>query len=119
MATIDLTKDTYDQTIKNNAIVLVEVFAPWCGHCRQFTPVFKAVSDNYPDIVFGMVNVDEQKELTKQLGVMGVPTVIGFNNGVQVHSNSGIMSARQLGEFVDSVKEHKPGDISGIENPPS
>lgn len=115
--TVDITKETFEETIKNNTIVLVEIFAPWCGHCRQFTPVFKAVSENHPDIIFGMINTDEQPDLTKQLGVRGVPTVMGFINGIRVHSNSGMMSAHQLGEFLDKVREHKIEDISVLDDP--
>jgi len=114
MATIDLTTDSFEVTIKDNAIVLIEVFAPWCGHCRQFTPTFKAESEKYPDIVFAMVNVDEEPELVKSLGIRGVPTVLGYKKGIQVHSNSGIMTGAMLATFIKTVREHGTGDISDV-----
>ena len=104
MATIDLTKDTFDETISGNDIVLVELFAPWCGHCRQFTPIFTKVSDNHPDITFCLVNVEDQKDVTQAQGVRGIPTVIGFKNGEEVQRNSGVMPEDQIEEFIEKVK---------------
>jgi len=108
MATIDLTSENFNETLNSAKVVIVEVFAPWCGHCRQFTPTFKKISDNYPDIIFGMVNTDEQRELAKEHDVSGVPTVIGFVNGMRVHSNAGVLSEEKFEEFIKKVISSDP-----------
>ena len=104
MATIDIKADNLNETIEKNDVVLIELFAPWCGHCRQYTPVFKKVSDEVEGVVFGLVNCDENKSISKNLGIAGVPTTIGYKGGKEVTRKAGGMSEEKLGEFIEEVK---------------
>ena len=69
MAAVELTAASFDQTVNDNAIVLIDFWAPWCGPCKNFAPVFEAASQRHPDAVFAKVNTDEQQELSQQIGV--------------------------------------------------
>ena len=110
MATIDLTNENFKQTLADGRTVLVEVFAPLCGHCRAFTPVFKKVSESHNDVAFGMLNVEEQRELVNEHGVHGVSTIIAFRDGAGVLRKVDRMSEEALVHFME---EAKGADASG------
>src|SRR5437588_534236 len=63
MAVIEITKDNFEETILNNPTVLIDFWAPWCGPCRGFAPVFERVAEANPDVVFAKVNTDEEQEI--------------------------------------------------------
>jgi len=106
MVTIDITSENLDEIISSNDVVMIEIFAPWCGHCRQYTPVFTKVSGEIEDAVFGLVNTDISKDLPGKFGVAGVPTTVGFKNGIFVGKKSGGLTPRQLEDFTSEVKSH-------------
>ncbi|MDX1795644.1 MAG: thioredoxin family protein, partial [Hydrogenovibrio sp.] len=74
MSTINLTAEQFEETITNNEIVIFDFWAEWCGPCKQFSPIFEAVSEKHPDIVFAKVNVEEQQELAGMFQVRSIPT---------------------------------------------
>ena len=104
MATIDVTTENLEETLENNDIVILELYAPWCGHCRQYTPVFRKVSDDHTDVVFGLVNADANKDIPRRFKLAGVPTTIGFKGGKVVQQKPGGMSDETLTEFLEAVK---------------
>lgn len=105
MATIEITKDNLQQTIADNDIVLLDFWASWCGPCRHFGPIFEAVSEKYPGIVFGKVDTEAERELAAGFEIMSIPTLMAFKDSVIVFSQAGAMPADGLEELVGAVQE--------------
>jgi thioredoxin 1 len=74
VATIDLTKDNFESVVTGNDMVIVDFWAPWCGPCRGFAPVYESASEQHPDVVFAKVNTDEEQELAGHFAIRSIPT---------------------------------------------
>lgn len=105
MATVDLTNDNFTETTESNDIVIVDFFAPWCPHCTAFGPVFNKVSENFPDVIFGLVDTAEQQEIASHYGVRGVPTVSAFRENVGVYQQPGALTEEQLRSLIEKIRE--------------
>src|SRR5215204_3712060 len=84
MATVELTKDNFEDVVTGNDIVVVDFWAPWCGPCKGFAPVFEAASEKHPDVVFAKVNTDEQQELAGHFAIRSIPTIALFRETVML-----------------------------------
>src|SRR5436853_3979315 len=105
MATVEITKDNFDDTVTGNGIVLVDFWAEWCGPCRQFGPVFEQASADNPDLVFGKVDTEAQPELQMAFNVMSIPTLMIFRDQVLVFSQPGSLPASVLTQLVQQVRD--------------
>ncbi|TFD39020.1 thioredoxin [Cryobacterium sp. TMT1-19] len=104
MATIDTTEKTFDQTITDNSIVLVDFWAAWCGPCRMFAPTFTAASEKHPDIVFAKVDTEAEQSLAAAAGIRSIPTLMAFRDKVLVFSQPGALNASSLEEVITAVR---------------
>ena len=104
MATIDLTNDNFEQTVNGNPIVIVDFWAPWCGPCRGFAPVFEKASEAHPDVVFAKVNSDEQQELAGAFNIRSIPTLMVFREKVILFQQAGALPGTALEQVITQAK---------------
>jgi thioredoxin 1 len=104
MATINITAENFEDTITDNDIVLVDFWADWCGPCKRFGPIYEKASEEYDGIVFAKLDTDANNELTGQLGIEGIPTLMAFREGVLVFNQAGALPGQALKQVVDAVK---------------
>ena len=104
MTTIDLTAATFEQTVADNGIVLVDFWAAWCGPCRSFAPVYETASAFHPDLVFGKVDTEAERELAGAAGIRSIPTLMVFREGLLIYAQPGAMPAQALEELIGAVK---------------
>ena len=104
MATVDLTKENFEQTVNDNAMVIVDFWAPWCGPCRGFAPVYQKASEAHTDVVFGKVNTDEQQELAGAFGIRSIPTLMVFREKVILFQQAGALPGQALEQVITQAK---------------
>ena len=102
--TVALTTSSFEQTIKDNGIVLVDFWASWCGPCRMFAPVFEKAAAAHPDILFGKVDTEAEQALAGAAGISSIPTLMAFREGVLVFSQPGALPAPALEQVIEAVK---------------
>lgn len=111
MSTVELTVDTFEQTLTDNDIVLVDWWAEWCGPCKQFGPIFEEASTEHPDIVFGKVDTEAQQSLAGSANITSIPTVMAFREGILVFAQPGALPANALGSLITQVKDLDMEDV--------
>ena len=104
MATVSMTKDTFEDAVTKDGIVLVDWWAAWCGPCRMFAPVFEAASEKLTDITFAKVDTEDQPELAGAAQIRSIPTLMAFRDGILVFAQPGALPAPALAQVIDAVR---------------
>src|SRR3989442_4993453 len=104
MATMDLTQENFEKTVNGNPMVIVDFWAPWCGPCKGFAPVYERASEAYPDVVFAKVNNDEQQELAGAFGIRSIPTLMVFRDKVILFQQAGAPSRTSVDQVITQAK---------------
>lgn len=105
MSTTALTTESFEQTVLDNSIVLVDWWAAWCGPCRAFGPVFDKASDTHTDIIFGKVDTEAEQALAASAQITSIPTLMAFRDGVLVFSQPGSLPASALEQVIAQIRE--------------
>jgi thioredoxin 1 len=104
MATIDVVKNDFEDLVNNNDFIIVDFWAPWCGPCKSFAPVYEELSEKYPDVVFAKVNTEEEQELAGSFNIRSIPTLMIMREQVVLFSQAGALQASQLEEVISQAQ---------------
>jgi thioredoxin 1 len=99
----ELNNDNFE-SFKENQLVLVDVWAPWCGPCRMISPIIDQISSEYQGkLSVGKMNADDNREAVSELGVRSIPTIILYKNGEEVERKVGSVNKQQI---IDLINNH-------------
>jgi len=104
MPVVELTKENFESVITSNATVIVDYWAPWCGPCRGFAPVFERVAEANPDVVFAKVDTDAEQEIAAHFQIRSIPTLMVFRDQIIVFSQPGALPQNALEQVVAKAK---------------
>jgi thioredoxin 1 len=104
MATVELTKENFEKVITESPMVIVDFWAPWCGPCRGFAPIYDKAAEAHQDVVFGKVNTDAEQELAGAFNIRSIPTLMVFREKVVLFQQAGALPASALEQVIGQAK---------------
>ncbi len=104
MATIEVTAENFNDVINNNEFVIVDFWAPWCGPCKGFAPVYEELSEKYPDIVFAKINTEDEQQLASEFQIRSIPTLMIFREQIILFSQPGALQGSQLEQVIEQAQ---------------
>ena len=105
MASLEITEPNFADTIENNQLVLLDFWAEWCGPCKAYGPVYERISEEFPDVVFGKIDTEEQQALAGMFGIRSIPTTMAFKEGIGVFMQPGALPEAALRDLVVKLQE--------------
>ncbi len=105
MALENLTAENFDEKVTSSDIAILDFWAPWCGPCRQFAPIFEKVAGENPDILFGKINTEEEQSLAGHFRIQSIPTVMVLRDNIVLFSQPGLLPEEGLNDIIRQVKE--------------
>jgi len=105
VATIELTQSNFEDTIKNNDVIIIDFWAEWCGPCKSFAPTYEEVSNKYEDVVFAKVNTEQEQALGGHFNIRSIPTLMIFREQIIIFSQAGALSGADLEGVIEKAKD--------------
>ena len=105
MSLVNIKEADFEKTVQGEGIVLVDWWAPWCGPCRAFSPVYEKTSEKFPEVTFGKVNTEDEPKLAGAFNIQAIPTLMAFRDGILVFSQPGMVPPDALEELVSKVQQ--------------
>jgi thioredoxin len=111
VATIEITEENFNDTVKNNETVLIDFWAEWCGPCRNFSPIYEKISNKNPEIIFGKINTENEQGLAQSFNITSIPTIMVIKEGVILYANPGSLGEKELQNLINKVREINMVDV--------
>lgn len=111
MSTIDVTEDTFQDTITKDGIVFVDAWADWCGPCKQFAPTYEKASEKHTDVTFAKLDTEANQQLAAALEIQAIPTLMAFRDGIMLFQQAGAMPPAAFDDVIEQVKALDMDDV--------
>ena len=111
MSTIDVTEDTFQETVTQDGIVFVDAWADWCGPCKQFAPTYEKASEKHTDVTFAKLDTEANQQLASALEIRAIPTLMAFRDGILIYQNAGALPPAAFDDLIQQVKGLDMDDV--------
>ncbi|WP_286205042.1 thioredoxin [Corynebacterium afermentans] len=111
MSTIDVTENTFQETVTQDGIVFVDAWADWCGPCKQFAPTYEKASEKHTDVTFAKLDTEANQQLASALEIQAIPTLMAFRDGILIFQNAGALPPAAFDDLVQQVKDLDMDDV--------
>jgi thioredoxin 1 len=101
---LELTKDNFASSIDGHPFAVIDFWAPWCGPCRGFAPVFAAAAQRHPGIRFAKVNTEQEPEIAGHFQIRSIPMLMIFRDNIIVFAQAGALSAGALDQVLAAAQ---------------
>lgn len=105
MSVQQISDEDYDDVIKKSSVVVVDMYADWCGPCKKLAPIINSLSEKYYDIKFCKFDVDANAKKPEELNIQSIPTILIYKNGKLVSSIVGFASSVEIENHLKKIKD--------------